>query len=64
MSRKIWNFHGGIHPPQHKRVSTQTPIEQAPIPARLVMPLQQHGGVPAKPTVKPGDKVLRGDLRT
>ena len=62
MSRKIWDFHGGIHPPEHKSVSTHGPIEKAPIPSRLIVPLQQHAGQPAKPLVKAGDMVLKGQM--
>ena len=39
---KIWDIPGGIHPPEHKHESTQRGLEVAPIPARLVLPLQQH----------------------
>jgi len=31
-------------------------------PERLVIPLRQHTGAPAQPTVRPGDKVGEGDL--
>lgn len=30
--------------------------------ARVVLPLKQHAGAPAQPTVKPGDKVEAGDV--
>jgi len=57
---KIWRFHGGIHPPEHKQQSLQRPLTTLPLPARLVLPLQQHIGAPATPLVKAGDKVLKG----
>ncbi|MEH6472826.1 MAG: electron transport complex subunit RsxC [Halopseudomonas sp.] len=59
MSR-IWSFHGGIHPPENKRQSLQRPLERAPLPAQLILPLQQHIGAPATPLVEVGDKVLKG----
>jgi Na+-translocating ferredoxin:NAD+ oxidoreductase RnfC subunit len=31
-------------------------------PARVVLPLRQHAGMPAEPVVKPGQRVLEGDL--
>lgn len=60
--RTLETFHGGIHPPQHKDESTQRPIAVAPLPSRLVVPLQQHIGSPAKPLVQPGDHVLKGQM--
>lgn len=58
--RSVYSFHGGIHPPEHKHESNQTPIEQAPLPPTLVLPLQQHLGKAAKPLVSVGDYVLKG----
>ena len=31
-------------------------------PGRVVLPLKQHLGAPAKAVVKPGEKVAQGDL--
>lgn len=62
MSRRLWDFHGGVHPPEHKALSTQTPIEHAPIPDRLILPLQQHVGQQSKALVQQGDRVLKGQL--
>lgn len=59
MSR-IWSFHGGIHPAENKRQSLQRPLEAAPLPKLLILPLQQHIGAPATPLVEVGDKVLKG----
>ena len=33
-----------------------------PFPAEIVLPLRQHAGRPARPIVKPGDRVERGDM--
>ena len=58
MSRELFNFKGGIHPPTHKAESNTRPIHAAPIPKLLVIPLRQHIGNPAKPVVNVGDRVL------
>mgnify|MGYP005988707765 CR=1 FL=1 len=59
---KIFAFHGGIHPPENKKQSTRSPIRPAPVPAQLTIPIQQHIGAPAKPCVKPGDYVQKGQV--
>ena len=59
-SLKIWDIHGGIHPPEHKDLSNRTPIQQAPLPKRLILPLAQHLGAPAEPCVTLGEHVLKG----
>ena len=61
-SHKVFNFHGGLLLDEHKSISTSKQIEQAPIPAMLVLPLSQHIGVAAKPCVAIGDNVLKGQL--
>lgn len=60
--RKLYRFHGGIHPQTHKRESTQTPIARAPLPDRLLIPFRQHAGEAAKPVVQIGDRVLKGQM--
>lgn len=59
---KVFAFHGGIHPPENKKQSTRSPIRPAPLPDTLIVPIQQHIGVPAKPCVRVGDYVLKGQL--
>ncbi|TDG12176.1 electron transport complex subunit RsxC [Seongchinamella unica] len=58
--RKVFGFHGGIHPPENKHQSLGSPIAQAGIPAELVLPLSQHIGAPAVPIVEVGQHVLKG----
>ncbi|WP_271273596.1 electron transport complex subunit RsxC [Aliamphritea hakodatensis] len=60
MTAQIHSFHGGIHPPENKRQSTGGTITEAPVPSRIVLPLQQHIGLPADPLVNVGDTVLKG----
>ncbi len=59
---KIHSFHGGIHPPENKKQSTRADIDRCPLPKILVVPTQQHIGMPADPIVKVGQKVLKGEL--
>ena len=61
MLKKLFNFHGGIHIPQHKNASTTLAVKPAAIPERLVLPLSQHIGNPAEPMVKIGQSVLKGE---
>jgi electron transport complex protein RnfC len=60
--RKIFDFHGGIHPPENKHQSLVSPIANAGIPPELVLPLSQHIGAPASPVVSVGDSVLKGQM--
>jgi len=60
--RRLWQFHGGLHLPDNKDQSTALPIGLAGLPRRLILPLQQHIGAPSAPLVKPGERVLKGQL--
>ena len=60
--RKLHTFHGGIHLEEHKLESSALLSKCAPIPQRLLLPLQQHIGSPAIPVVAAGDYVLKGQL--
>jgi electron transport complex protein RnfC len=60
--RKVWDFHGGIHPAENKYQSLLTPIRQAGVPAQLTFPLSQHIGAPAEPIVEVGQQVLKGEM--
>ena len=61
---KIWDFDGGIHPPEMKTQSSGTPLRQIPLANRFVMPLKQHIGAEGELCVKVGDNVLRGQQLT
>lgn len=56
------NFHGGIHPKDNKQLSSKVPIEIAPIPKKVVIPIRQHIGAEAVPVVEKGDIVKKGQL--
>jgi len=60
--RTLYTFHGGVHPPTNKTQSIGSPIAVAPLPGKLVIPFHQHVGNIAKPVVKVGEHVLKGQL--
>ncbi|MBJ9074814.1 electron transport complex subunit RsxC [Citrobacter amalonaticus] len=61
---KIWDFNGGIHPPEMKTQSNGTPLRQVPLAQRFVMPLKQHIGAEGELCVAEGQYVLRGQALT
>ncbi|MGO8754609.1 MAG: electron transport complex subunit RsxC [Gallionellaceae bacterium] len=60
--RPLHHYHGGVHPPEHKRESSERPSARAPLPPRLILPLQQHIGAKAKALVQAGAEVLKGQM--
>lgn len=52
---------GGVHPPENK-ISASAPLKVLPLPETVFIPLSQHLGVPSKPVVQKGDKVVTGQL--
>jgi len=56
------SFHGGVHPDDSKKYTAAKPIETAPLPAKVIIPLRQHIGAPVSPIVKKGDTVKKGQL--
>ena len=61
---RFWQFHGGIHPPEQKFLTTGKPIKKSAIPTELIIPIQQHIGVPGEILVNVGDNVLKGQPLT
>ncbi|MBN3197912.1 electron transport complex subunit RsxC [Pectobacterium brasiliense] len=61
---RIWDFDGGIHPPEMKTQSSQTPLRQIPLPEQFIIPLKQHLGPEGEICVSVGDKVRRGQPLT
>ena len=59
---KLFRIRGGVHPDDCKMLSADKAIEDLPLPSLLHIPLQQHIGAAAKPAVKRGDHVLKGQL--
>jgi electron transport complex protein RnfC len=60
--KKVFDFHGGIHPAENKHQSVRTAIADAGVPQELILPLSQHIGAAAEPVVAVGQKVLKGQL--
>jgi electron transport complex protein RnfC len=54
-------FEHGIHPAQHKELTSKLPIRRLPFAPQLIVPLAQHIGKPAVPLVRPGQEVVRGE---
>ncbi len=63
-SGKLWDFHGGIHPPEMKSQSNSTPISTAPLADKFYVPVKQHLGTAGNLLVKVGDHVLKGQPLT
>lgn len=51
----------GVHVPHHKN-TLGTRAVWLPVPSEVEIPMSMHIGAPAKPVVKPGDKVCVGQL--
>uniref|UniRef100_UPI0025F91C4A electron transport complex subunit RsxC n=1 Tax=uncultured Vibrio sp. TaxID=114054 RepID=UPI0025F91C4A len=60
----LWDFHGGIHPPENKSQSNELPPAHAKLPQELVLPIKQHIGKPGDLIVKVGDLVKKGQPLT
>ncbi|MBV7436186.1 electron transport complex subunit RsxC [Aeromonas sp. sif2416] len=60
----LWDFHGGIHPPENKHQSSLTPVMDAGIPPQLIIPVRQHAGPAGDLLVRVGDKVKKGQPLT
>ena len=60
----IWDFKGGIHPPEMKSQSSGTPLSEVPLPPQFILPLKQHIGHEGEILVSVGDHVSRGQPLT
>ncbi|MBK5142397.1 electron transport complex subunit RsxC [Budviciaceae bacterium BWR-B9] len=61
---KVWDFDGGIHPPEMKDQTRLIPIRRSALPDYLQIPLQQHLGPEGELLVKEGDYVFKGQKLT
>jgi H+/Na+-translocating ferredoxin:NAD+ oxidoreductase subunit C len=61
MMRSLLGFRHGVHPPDSKDLTASLPLRRMPFPDRLVLPLRQHAGAPARLLVRRGQHVERGD---
>ena len=57
---RLFHFHGGLRLRHNKKISCEVPVQKAALPQRLYVPLLQHSGAEAEPTVKEGQKVMKG----
>ncbi len=54
--KKLMTFsRGGIHPRKTMIDTSTSPIRNAPMPTRVLVPFSQHIGIPAKPLVSVGE---------
>ena len=63
-SGKLWDFKGGIHPPEMKSQSNSQPLRHHPLVTNFYIPLKQHAGTTGHLLVKEGDYVLKGQPLT
>ena len=63
-SGQLWDFPGGIHPPENKRQSNQHAPVAAGIADEIVIPLKQHIGRAGDLLVNVGDYVEKGQPLT
>jgi electron transport complex protein RnfC len=55
----IKKFRGGVHPKDQK-LSAYKKIENAELPAKVIIPFHQHIGTPARPIIEVGEIVKKG----
>ena len=53
---------GGVHPPENKALSEKQAIETLPLPKRVVIPVHQNLGAPARAVVAVKDEVKAGQV--
>ena len=60
--RALFRSKGGIHPAHRKQATEAMPVESMPLAKVLFVSMVQHMGAPARPVVKKGDAVMRGQV--
>jgi electron transport complex protein RnfC len=60
MMRTLHAFPGGLPLAHHMEWTCGEESLLQPLPERIILPLQQHIGLPAAPVVRMGEKVLKG----
>lgn len=58
----VRSFKGGVHVPHSKSTTERKEVVTCPAPKNLFISMRQHIGAPAKPVVKPGDVIKKGQL--
>jgi len=64
MSVQLFDFPGGIHPPENKNLANQEPIQRFGLPPALTLHVKQHIGQPGDILVACGERVLKGQPLT
>ncbi len=59
---KLWPFVGGVHLEEPMLDVSRQAVLQPPLPKQLIYPLAMRDGANAKPKVKPGERVLKGQV--
>jgi len=59
---KAATFKRGVHPEYQKELTSDKPITISSLPSKVVIPLSQHTGAPAKLEANIGDEVKKGQL--
>ena len=60
----LWDFPGGVHPPERKELSNYQKINSLALPEKFYVTVKQHIGQAAHLLVKVGDKVKAGQALT
>lgn len=60
--RALFRSKGGVHPAYRKRATDARPVEAMPLSKVFFVSMVQHMGAPARPVVKKGDAVMRGQV--
>ncbi|MEH0666527.1 electron transport complex subunit RsxC [Vibrio scophthalmi] len=63
-SGTLWQFPGGIHPPENKQQSLGSELVRASLPTEILLPLKQHIGKEGTLLVDIGAHVLKGEPLT
>ena len=61
---RLWDFPGGIHPPEMKQQSNGTKLSRLKQPDTYYIALKQHAGKAGQLSVQVGDYVLKGQALT
>ncbi len=59
---RLPTFNKGVHPNDHKHFTSSKLIETLPVPDHVLIPLQQHIGVPCTVLVEKGQEVKTGQV--
>ncbi|MGB2808602.1 MAG: hypothetical protein WBC22_12735, partial [Sedimentisphaerales bacterium] len=55
-----FSFHGGVHPPENKELTSDIPIQPGPAVNEVAIMLSQHIGAVCQPLVRAGNMVQAG----